>query len=531
MYARTPLLTILLSLCVIVAAAGQSLPGLSNPLYISMKGWNKVLYLRDGHTILFHIEPNLPITTILFDSSQRQVATHTDHSTILDNFAYNPPSFKGLYEINGEAVLFLEQERQGRQRLVRLRYNAQTGSLTGESLIGESKGPAKPIQFYVMKEKSEEGYQVFFCTDISHPVKTSDLFVVYFSKFHEALKEVQLPVNRSNYDDLNIVGAQVQPQGTLITIGLDKVVTYGGATNEVNLPHGASELEHFIAFYFIPKDSIKPMYKFLALTERLYPKFDLFTFNPFAQAINAIVFTRRTFIRPNGLGRLETKVDSTYFFRLAGQDLEAGINHLTYHLANTSLHQQTDTNHAINGLPMKCVTNANGLTSIISFDYVRQNDERTLAGTDTSYMSFKIGFTQLDDEGREVWGVALPGPSLYLRVRSSDLYFSSFTSLQAYERNGDYFVIYNDYDENVGKSFRDAKMPVASFEATNARYYKISNKRQIYSGYLFGAPGHNEYRNCYTNAACFDEQTGVYASLVRYKHGDNISLRMAWTRL
>jgi hypothetical protein len=59
----------------------------------------------------------------------------------------------------------------------------------------------------------------------------------------------------------------------------------------------------------------------------------------------------------------------------------------------------------------------------------------------------------------------------------------------------------------------------------------MDRKRQITKEYLLGEPLDKEYKSCYVEGGDFDEQRGIYASLIRYKRGSYISLRMAWVTL
>jgi hypothetical protein len=46
-----------------------------------------------------------------------------------------------------------------------------------------------------------------------------------------------------------------------------------------------------------------------------------------------------------------------------------------------------------------------------------------------------------------------------------------------------------------------------------------------------GEPLPKEYKSSFIEGADFDEQRGVYATLVRYKRGEYVSIRMAWVKM
>jgi len=88
--------------------------------------------------LLFHFEPNKRITVKAFDSLHKEVASVDHLCRLVDINIPKEIKFKGLYDINGEAVLFLEQEHLGKRQLIRLRFNSHDASLVEEKLMGES---------------------------------------------------------------------------------------------------------------------------------------------------------------------------------------------------------------------------------------------------------------------------------------------------------------------------------------------------------------------------------------------------------
>jgi len=80
---------------------------ISKPLDMKPKGWNRVLCMNNGNTMLFHFETFKNITVKVFDSTGKQIASRDDFSRVLDFFTVGGPDIKGIFEVNGEAVLFL----------------------------------------------------------------------------------------------------------------------------------------------------------------------------------------------------------------------------------------------------------------------------------------------------------------------------------------------------------------------------------------------------------------------------------------
>ncbi len=256
---------------------------LSKPVKIKQSGVNRVLCMKNGNTLLFHFELGKPIVLKVFDTARKEKCTQKHLCQSLDITSLSEVSFKGLYDVGNEAVLFIEQEHLGRHALIRLRFSSRDGGLLEEKIMKESPGQSKRTRFFVMKTKDNDGYAIFYCTDIPQ-FSDCKLSVAYFNNKHDMLKEVPLTIDRDKYDVLEVVGTEWQPEGICITLDLKKelsVETYHsgdgldpewvGAHTVVNpyqvqslvntLKSGPSPLNgtitysHDLCVFYIPKDA------------------------------------------------------------------------------------------------------------------------------------------------------------------------------------------------------------------------------------------------------------------------------------
>jgi hypothetical protein len=106
-----------------------------------------------------------------------------------------------------------------------------------------------------------------------------------------------------------------------------------------------------------------------------------------------------------------------------------------------------------------------------------------------------------------------------------------FASINSYYHDKNFYIIYNDNNNNFNNSIEHPGDTVYDYNITNACYYKMNRKKEITKNYLYGQPGADEYKCSFIEGADFDEQRGTYVSLVQYKKGSDISLRMAWSKL
>ena len=525
------LFTISLFLIAFGAFAQDQKTQLSKPLDISLKGWNRVLYMSNYNTLLFHFEPSHMIEVKVFDSGRKEKPARKDQYKVLYNFGSNPPVIKGLFEINGEAVLFIDQEINSKHCLVRLRYDATNGRLIEEKLVAESKGVNTRMQFYVIKNRFIDSYEILFCTDKHHPRKETDLFIVFFDSSHTSIKEIQLPVNRKKFDNLTIVGAEYQPEGVMITAALTKTLIYGPAGGVGNLGYNSSLDSHYLQVFHIDMANKNLRTAIYDFSTTVFPYYTFYTCNPFAQAYNIFLYSHISFDFKFGLNTESGSYNKSIFMKIDEQNINSlKCYEVNNEIANDTLKKQRSALDFYDGIPVKMMTNENGLSTIISEAYINHRDQSNSSRYDTSNATTLAGITQTDDDGKELWGTVLPcGQHYSLMPRAS--YSYHFTALRPYSYGKDFFIVYNDYDHNLNNSLKEPGYIINDYENTNAFYYKINSKKEVTKNYLFGAPAKNEFKCVFTDADYFNEHTGEYAALIQYKKGESVSVRMAWSKL
>ena len=547
-------LYVILSICMtsLGGYAQEKNYSISAPINLTETGVNKVLCMKNGNTILFHFEPAKKINVIVFDSAHKEIANTKEPYKVLDILTLEHVAFKGLYDINGEAVLFFDQDHNGKHELVRLRYNAKNGILIEEKLVAESQSEDKRMQFFVMKNKDNDNYSILFCTDKRHP-KECDIFIVFFNGQHRSVKEVQLPVDRKKFDYLRVIGAESQSNGTLITLALAKTTVNGLATDMTADEDMSAVYDHFMQYFYIPKDSSTSKTGIVSLSTGVYAQYASYTYNPFAKALNLLVYSYKPIERKFGMNEVSGGMSRNLFFKFNEEDLSIGLNDIKNTMANDFYKQSADAGKNFIGVPLTVFTNDNGLTTLISEAHITYGIPETRVRYNYEDYFGNICITQVDDNGNELWGTVLPLSQYYKSYQHyfdvngiakrwqnqplfgdmpPQVYNRQFMGINSYRRDKSYYIVYNDYNKNFSNSLRKPGDTVYSFTTTNACYYKVNNKRELTKGYLFGDPYSSKDAKCsFTEGADFDESRGIYASLIQYKKGDEISLRMAWGHL
>jgi hypothetical protein len=544
-------LIVLLSILGYSSIAQEKKFHIGTPIDLPLKGVNKVLCMKNGHTLLFHFEPERAIIVKTFDSTHKSTGTKEHMTYMLDLATIQTAIFKGLFEVNGEAVLFIEQRNTGRSNLVRLRFNGTTGKLIDEILLGESKSMAKPTRFYVMHNKQEPGYAILFSTDVRQ-FKQCELLVMYYDEEHSQVREVPLNIDRKKYDYLDVVGAELQPNGVCISLGLS-TLKMNGTTSGIGRDAQDNIYDHYFSAHYIPKGGTTSKQMTMDVTTDVFPYYSNYTFNPFANTVNVMLLSYREMIYRLGLDLQPTSLSGNLFLKMDENTLNTEYKWVNNSQASAALKTKADTNKTYVGLPVKLYTNENGLSTMISEAFFRYKNIETYARSNLFESFFgNIAVTQFDDDGKEIWGVLLPRTQYYKSYRH---YFNAHELSkrwqeqdllgdlppQVYERqlvsqytvmkNKDLYIIFNDYNSNFNNSVEQPGDTVFNLAQTNAVYYKINRKREVSKHYLLDGEGLKEYKTTFVEGADFDDKRGIYASLIQYTRGETTSLKMAWAEL
>lgn len=123
------------------------------------------------------------------------------------------------------------------------------------------------------------------------------------------------------------MGAESRPNGVLITIGLDTPVIYGRATNmdirafgvsdhDSAIVEGGPVSDHFLAFYYIPKDGHDIKRGFVNVTESIFPYYSLCTYKPFAGALNLLLYSQKPYKYLFGILEMTGILSRNLFFKI-----------------------------------------------------------------------------------------------------------------------------------------------------------------------------------------------------------------------
>lgn len=195
----------------------------SKPLDISSAGWNKLLVLDNGNTILFHLEPAL-LTVKIFDGNGKELVTRSFDKRHTKFNWLNNCKIKGLYEINGEAVLFVEYELlnsiKKQKGLARIRFNELTGWRIHQEKIMKSTYNPQSDSYFILKDKSSAEYSVFCLKTIVGTTAPCEFYT--FNVKHKIVSKIPLTVRTEQNNFITVLATGKENGDVFIALSLSR---------------------------------------------------------------------------------------------------------------------------------------------------------------------------------------------------------------------------------------------------------------------------------------------------------------------
>lgn len=508
---------------VLISLSGytQSAPyELSAPIDLPATGTNQLLLMKNGNTLLFHFENTKAILVKVFDKNHKEIAQQKHVCDTLDINALDRSWIVGLYEINGEAVLFFEQAYLNRNSLIRLRIHAETGKLIKEDMVFRADGfsNGRGCGYYVAQKNDNGDYQVLcFRNTLLHPEKPSEFYT--FNSKHEIVKRTEFSITMKdpNMRYLSLISMREEPEGAYCIWRL-------------NGEDGSSLRHEYIgATQLLDKDSLANTHLIeLENTEGAYAGH--FSYNQFAE-------TENMFLTSKYITRKEIK--KYFFYDTHYKNYFCPFNKADFSFNNmaevknskveTLLYEKTskDTVHNIELYPYVVHTNQFGATTVIYQERgflpsKKQNEYgKNIYGN--------IGISILDDQGTEIFATAIPQRQDIFGEYYDVFNFKKTAPFEYITNKSKDFILMNINKNNFDKQIGDSLTVLNNWDRGNAICYVFGKDRKLTKSYMFGDPA-TSGDNCAVFASSYYNRTLLsYATLLRHKEGNNpTEMRIGW---
>jgi len=526
------LLFILLALFPFLAFS-QSKFELSEDLKLPHDGWNKLLQMKSGNTLLFHFENRKGIVVRVFDKDHKEIAKEKHLCNVLDINAFDRSFYKGLFEVDGEGVLFISQNIDNKYNMVRLRINGNTAKLIKEESIVTAPNALSKFTTSVVRSEDAGTYSVVSFNEKSTNEAAGKLQLTIYGNKHEVLADLPVEMPNADYDYISYLGGSIDKNGSvLLATELSKIIQYPDV------------LDNDIIFYYLPKGGREFLVKKIGIPRGSIPNLKVsYTYNPFVNNIN--IFVHNKWEGRVKYGNVMRKgLYSSYVLTIASDSLRdiLGNRRIEYTKAKEYLHNHANPQRDYYGMPFHIYTDNVGMTSIVSIEEDVDSTGLYFPGLQEQTNN-NIGVTMYNDYGDEIWGAVLPYQNLSSKNDAAKVFGlcseNELSDLQCVNKGRNCYVFFNEPNDNhsnlVITDTIDSKYKLKdrkyTYDLTNATYYKIDAKKNITKEYLLNAPVEGEYNHIYAASGGFDEASSTYVTLVECKKDGKTTNRIAWCHL
>jgi len=507
-------------------------------------GWNKLIQMKNGNTLFFHFTKKEGIDVTVYDKSRNQIATKEITSELWEPKKMKTSVVEGLYEINGQAVIFLQQTLDRTPTLFRLIFDANTGELLKEKKLGTIPkygafagyamvfGGVDASDFYVEKDPNSDCYAVVLFNGFAHE-SGERIKVVHYNGMHKKISSAYYDSPEGQFKYLRYIGMTVDGEKSvhICAYGFNSKTDESGADARVivsKLNGGDSTFTH----------------KLLDFTDDFRDTKAVMKYNKGTGMIELMTLTfLKSKHKTNYYLPLISYIDPETLFITSSQVLttKKASDYMQAHLDNTD---------GYNGLPQDMIINNDNSTTILYEEQSQQVIYNHTGGvSSTSTTLGNIGIAELDNKGTEKQGYAILKKQhatglfdpLYLSHKGKGIWSyrggggfmklnnNAFLSFDYVNTDKNRYIIFNDYPSNFerGEDVKKRK-EVTTISGANTIYYRLHNG-EFDKDYLFGTPSSDDQSNfCYVESSDFNKETNTYATLLMSRDGRKKEAKIAW---
>jgi len=535
-------LIVLLALYQVTHLFAQPKVETSRPFDEPGNGWNKLLQLKNGSTFFFHFNKKDGIDVVVYDKTRKQVAERTLESNVWDAGTIKRTSVVGLYDIAGQAAIFLTQIEHGQTILYRVCLDAATGKIASEKEIGRlpplSFGTnfdiqhhgVKPPTMVVEKDPVSDNYAtVVFNPGAEKPEERME--VVQYDGNHNEINRAFYNSPGDKYKYLDYLGMAVDGDRLFLSVYVYNTDRSGGEEARVavaKLNKGEKEFKQVLHEFKEKFDNTTALFQYNKATDRV----QMLTFS-----------------------LLEAKTDrlrntKTYYYlacltAIKGEDLTVDyVKQVVEQKANDYFHNKLGKTKELEGTLQQMILNKDNTVTVLT--------ERLHSGNDRMFFG-NIGITIYDQKGEEADGYAILKAqggkgnvqTFELARRQKGLWsaldvsknshfvgdannMNVFMSYDYINSDKSKYIIFNDLPKNADEEEDEEHTKVTSVSYTNTMCYKLEGGALTRS-YLFGTPKDDDHNNfCFIEASNYLKETNTYATIMMARNGKDKVAKIAW---
>ena len=501
-------------------------------------GYNKLLQMKNGNTFFFHFQKREGIEIDVYNKERKVSATQDISSDLWDTKKMGRITVAGLYEINGEAVLFIVETEGRVPTLYRMRFNGTTGAKIKEEEIGSSS-KSKAFAFiqetnsiFVEKDPESDCYAVIFFNGYS---KDPDdrIKLMHFDGNHQQIGFAYYDSPDENFKYLRFISAVVDGNKRVF------ISTYGAASLR------GKEGKVFISSLKAGDKAF--VNKALNFTEDFKDTKSLMAYNRGTNSLQMLTMSFTTAsIGFFGGGTKAKYLSFMSYIDPESLDLKSVKPVMGQKIMEYS-HSTLKTDLDYKGLPQNMIINKDNSTTILSeeltYKIVTTRTGNSTTTQEWTYMG-GIATNELNADGSEKSGYWIKKmqkadgiyPPLYISSRTKGRWTALSTGNNSYysydyvNTDNNRYIIFNDNDQNFDKEEDEKKRKVVTkVNKLNTICYSL-NGGGVNKSFLFGEAEDGKSNSVFIDASDYDKSLNTYATIMVERDGRDRSAKIAWIK-
>ncbi len=553
---RNLVLTLAAMLCVQLSFSQVKNIEYSAPFEEPLKGWYKVMQLKNGNTFYFTFN-NEGVTVTVYKPDRKLAARKVLAGKIWDAKDMKNSIMEGIYEIDGKPVIFLQQEEKKRPVLFRIQLNPENGSISDEAEIGRMEKGYSGMANYMLQDYAKVPPQDFVVEKDPY----SESYAVMAYDTHADDKENRVVVSHYTVEGgkHTLVNKKPYHFDSKFILYIGMCVNGSESVNIAFYEYNRANAFGYESDKY--KDSRVLLSKLgendneftnavLPFDEEMQRTHGLMVYNPFTQMIQLLTITL-----------LESKGGVAYYMGLVSYIDPNTLQLLKKvtipaDMLNNNLKSKFNVKNDFRGLPINMLLNNDNSTTLLA----EETSEFAINSSSTSIDFRNLGVITMDATGTDVdaFGMikhqvatghpmdffyyAKKGKGLwsYVTRRGMTMYtpddnrsFYSFDYVNTAANNK--YIIFNDSRDNYKGTERVTNIkelkPIKYVTESIAMIHKMTYNK-IESNYLYGKPANdNSGTICNVESSHFVKETGVYAALMIKRNGKEKKAYISWVTL
>ncbi len=492
-------------------------------------GYARILQLKNGNTIFFHITLKKGIDLKVYDASHKLKA----EKHIEPQYGkLKRSSIEGIFEINGDAVLFVSEIDASKPVLYRLVVDGNTGTLKKDEQVAELKKPRMIMMvhdldfldpdFYIRKDPNSDTYALTTLNAFESD-KNKRVEIVLYGADHKELGRAYYASPEEKYKSMRYID--------MALIGENKVCMLAYASNG----RSGRDRESELVMATLDKGKTALSLEELRFSKDLIVDGGICRYNPATKDIVLLAAVRTN----------EKRVAS-YQCHLSFIDPFSGAvtkSDITFpEKANTKNQELFGKKEKYTGMPQNLFINNDGSFSIV-FEEIRTV---TKPASHTYPLNTELGniaVSRFNTDGDEEDTYLIPKnhylTDTYLRPfyhsqregSAQELHlgnqFKSFAYLNTPDKM---YVLFNDVDRNTESVQRGKLTTINGVGECDGYFYKL-NSKEVFPArdFVFGQPDGKRSHNLALFAISdYDREKNIYVTLKLEKEGRDKGVKLVW---